>query len=212
MLIQDAAFNRKLIDDGLNQEQAALFLEKGTELYHVPTIDLSKFDNYELLISAVDHKYEGQECKKIRLIHFGENGPEIVYAVNLVLCDHVYKGKHCTQVMVWRKAGKAHRAVLRDLPMLMFEHFIQEYVVIVSDDEQTEQGRGFWVNRVYEAIEDNMHVYFVDLNELSDDLVPVLNPIHTVQEFNDVWNDHGWGKTEEYKDRLFVISTEDIAN
>lgn len=202
-LIQNAEFSRKLWNPERNHEDAKYFLQQGVTAYSVAGLNVP--EGYRLLISLKSYKKDGSEIKKIRLIYDGGNAPEIVYAVNLAIGDNVINGKHCTQVIVWRTMNEAHEESLFMFVNKMFFHFIDKYVVIISDTEQTEDGRTLWTKRISEAFQRGLDVYFVDLNKLNSDLVPVLNHVETVESFRDIWADHRWGKSEDYKDRLFVI-------
>ena len=204
-LIPPAAFAKKLETFEQNVSEATYFLEQGTIEYSVPGIALP--DGYCLLQSAKDHFGKlGEKQIKIRLVY----GDEIIYAVNLNILDGIINGKHCTQVLVWRSINDEHEQVLLGFARKMFEHFIEEYVVIVSDDEQTSEGRRFWQARISNAFRKAMFVYFTDLNELDDDKINVIHPIETESDFTAKWYDHGWGQGEEYKDRLFIISKESL--
>lgn len=206
-LIPPAEFAKKLETLERNVREAGYFLEQGTVEYPVAEMDLP--EGYRLLKARKVYKGKlGEDQIKIRLVH----GNEIVYAVNLNVLDGVIKGKHCTQVLVWRSDNDDYEDVLTGFARKMFDHFIEEYVVIVSDDEQTESGRRFWKGRISNALRKNRSVCFTDMNELDEDMINVLSPISSEQEFVDKWYDHGWGGDEHYKDRLFVISKDQLTN
>jgi hypothetical protein len=205
-LIPLAEFAKKLESFERNVSEASYFLEQGTAEYPVASIALPK--GYRLLCSSKDHKGKlGENQIKIRLVH----GDEIAYAVNLNVLEGIVNGKHCTQVMVWRSLDDKHEDALTGFARKMFEHFIEKYVVIVSDDEQTVDGRRFWQGRILNAFSKKMFVYFTDMNELDEDKDNIVVQIETAEEFTAKWYDHGWGESEEFKDRLFVISKEAIA-
>lgn len=204
-LIPPAEFARKLESFERNVSEAEYFLKQGTVEYSVPSITLPT--GYSLLQSAKEHTGKcGEEQIKIRLVF----GDEIIYAVNLNILDGVVNGKHCTQVMVWRSVNDDHEDVLTGFARKMFEHFVEEYVVIVSDDEQTTDGRRFWQTRILNALRKGAFVYFTDMNELDDDKINIIHHVASQEEFNDKWYDHGWGEAEEYKDRLFIISKDEL--
>jgi hypothetical protein len=66
----------------------------------------------------------------------------------------------------------------------MFTHFLQKYIVMITDKQQTADGKRFWENRIVQAFQEGFFVYFCDKNsgenklqpiESSDDFFEVLN-------------------------------------
>lgn len=208
-LILSAEFNEKFTDLERNHAAIQDFLIRGVVDYHVDGLRLPA--NYRLVKSRNVSRMNGDDVIKIRLIaeHTETHEYEIAYAVNLVIRDDILEfNQHCTQVLVWRSDRRRHRTALIDFATLMFEHFTSEYIVIASDTEQTNDGRRFWQARIIDALEDDKFVYFINHNDLTEGMIPVLNHIASEREFLDVWFDHGWGVDEEYKDRIFLISSD----
>jgi hypothetical protein len=204
-LISSARFNQKLRKASYNINEGKKFLIEGTASYAVPNLSLPA--GYRLLKSIKNHYGKnGEEQIKIRLMC----GEHIVYAVNLNIVSNVINHKSCTQVLVWRTFKREHDHVLAGFANKMFDHFLDRYIVIVSDTEQTQDGRRFWDNRITNMINAAEFVYFTDMNDLDDDLVNNIHQIDSEEEFLNKWMDHGWGEGEEYKDRLFVISKESL--
>lgn len=205
-LIPDAEFSKKFSGLERNHDDLNHFLSKGVEDYYVEGISLP--EGYRLVKSRQDATHtNGGELIRIRLIYSNEGVQETIYAVNLVLLnDLLVSNRHCTQIMVWRSPYERYEEVLFRFAKKMFLHFIQEYIVIASDSEQTSAGRRFWQVRIIEALSRGENVYFLDCNDLDDNKVAILHRIESEAVFNEVWFDHGWGVDDEYKDRLFLIS------
>jgi hypothetical protein len=213
-IINNANFEEKLTRLDRNISETETFLEKGTSPYFVDGVNVP--DNY-LLVKANSARpnNNGGEIESIRMIHQDpETGTRtIVYAVNLNIdSNSTIKDQYCSQILVWRSTSVRHRNATSEIPSAMFFHFIEKYVVIISDTEQTNAGRRFWELRINDALDQNKFVYFTDFNDLDDDLNHTFDRIFDENEFNTKWMDHGWGESEEYKDRLFLISSKDFAD
>ena len=209
-IINMAAFTAKFAQLELNTSDTKAFLAKGVKDYVVDGIVVPT--GFRLVEAKAPAMYDGFPMIRIRLVDYRIEGiPIIVYAVNLMIRnDLCIDNRHCTQVLVWRSPQPKYKKVLNDFATIMFDHFCESYIVIASDTSQTNDGRRFWESRILEAFDYSRFVYFADHNELGDNLIPRLNHIPNTTEFYEKWFDHGWGEGEEYKDRLFLISTSDL--
>lgn len=211
-IIQMAEFSLKFAQLELNTNDTKAFLAKGVDNYVVEDIVVP--DGFILVRAKTHVMYDGFPMIRIRLIDIRiDSTPIVVYAVNLMIRDDIcLSRRHCTQVLVWRTPQPKYKTLLRDFATVMFDHFCERYIVIASDTSQTNDGRRFWETRILEAFESDRFVYFVDHNELDNNMIPYLTLIPTETEFYTTWLDHGWGEGDEYKDRLFLISTIDLMN
>lgn len=105
--------------------------------------------------------------------------------------------------MVW--ADPSNEDELVGLPKKVFNNLLQEYAIIISDSEQTPDGKRFWERRILQSMNSGFFVYYVDTNQLGS-----LERIHNREAFFDHYLPIGWGNDKEHQGRLFVISVEDI--
>lgn len=211
-IIKMAEFSQKFASLDLNSDDTKSFLAKGVDDYVVEGIVVP--DGFRLVQAKRHVMHDGFPMIRIRLIDMRIEGtPIVVYAVNLMIRNDIHLDhQHCTQVLVWRTPQPRYKTVLRDFATIMFDHFCENYIVIASDTSQTNDGRRFWEARILEAFDNGRFVYFIDHNELDEDMIPLLTLVESESAFYKTWFDHGWGEGEEYKDRLFLISTTDLQN
>lgn len=192
-LIDDVDFSDLLKKPSTNKQTAKSFLAKYPRDYTIDDFDVPQ--GFRL----VSVKSE----KSIRLIDIRDRvEPRIVYAVDIILTGEIINNRFCTQVMVW--ASPTNEDMLIGLPRKVFNHFLAKYIIVVSDDEQTADGKRFWERRISNAFVDGNHVYYID-NEHSRE-------IQSVDEFFESFESIGWGKTESHKERVFAISKIQLLN
>ncbi len=196
-LISDADFNRKLNAPDRNREHTQVFLAKGVEPFslpgYVPPV------GYRLVMSL-----DGKQCRLLK-------DDITAYAVKIVTGKFVVPGKqHCTQVMVWRTFIAEHQAALNGLAKLIFAWLLETYEIVVSDNEQTADGRRFWEYRISEAIADPEYEVMIWDGTKEDD---ELQRITSEAEFVSKWSPYAWGTDPEiHQHRLLVISKIKSAN
>lgn len=92
-----AGFNRKLNLPSENNELTVLFLAAGTHPFLLPGYEVK--EGYQFIKSGKKQQY--------RLVITGDL-PETVYLVELCFRNDIVAGQtSCTQIKVWRRAGKA---------------------------------------------------------------------------------------------------------
>lgn len=190
-LISDAEFNRKLNDPARNREHTLAFLDKGVKPFSLPGYVPPA--GYRLLISR-----DEKQCRLIK--------DDITsYAVKIVTGNFVVPGKeHCTQVMVWRTFLAEYQHALNGLAQLFFAWLLETYDIVVSDKEQTGDGRRFWEYRITEAITNPRYEVMVwDGNKEENEL----HVIASEAEFVSKWSPWAWGTDPEiHPHRLLVIA------
>lgn len=196
-LIPDTDFNIKLKVVSKNIEHTALFIESGTIQY-----DLSGFiapEGYRLLKSNRKHHY--------RLVTEGDN-PETVYLVELIFRqDIIFLQECCTQVKVWRSFADKHRDAVANLPRAFFKQLVDKYNIVVTDEEQTADGRRFWETMISWAFDVGFLVYAPDG---SQELRPLFL-IYDMEDFLVNWSLKYWGNSpDEHQHLLIVISNIEI--
>lgn len=192
-LIDDVDFSDLLKKPSTNKQAAKSFLAKYPKDYVIEGFDVP------LGFRLVSAKSE----KSIRLIDIRDRAePRIVYAVDIILTGEIINNRFCTQVMVW--ASPSNEDLLIGLPRKVFNHFLERYIIVVSDDEQTADGKRFWERRISNAFADNNHVYYIENDQPRE--------ILSVDDFFENFESIGWGKSEVHKERLFAISKIQLLN
>ncbi|MBE5213274.1 hypothetical protein IG611_01565 [Pectobacterium sp. A535-S3-A17] len=196
--IPDAGFNAKLSVTEKNVEHTTAFLQKGVVDFSLPGYTTPH--GYRLLRSRSDEHY--------RLVT-NADVPETVYAVRLEFMDCIVPArKTCTQIMVWRTVQPQYRTAVNGLPQLFFQYFLENYSIVVSDSEQTADGRRFWEGMIAWAIQTNgYHVYVSDGTKEDRPLTFMTS----WDDFYTTWADFCWGDDRDcHLHRLLVISKEKL--
>ncbi|REF26211.1 hypothetical protein BDD26_0818 [Xenorhabdus cabanillasii] len=192
-LISDADFNKKLKMPSKNIAHTKQFIEEGVADYVLPGF-------------AVQHGYRlVKPLKKdqYRLIATGDE-PETVYLVELRFRkDIVFNKTTCTQIKVWRSTSIEHKGAVNDLPRTFFFNLLEQHNIVVTDEEQTGDGRRFWETMLSWAFGTGFHVYASDGPQMDSPLTAIAN----MREFHEEWGDFYWGEDPDvHTHRLVVIS------
>lgn len=196
-LISDADFNRKLNAPDRNREHTLAFLAKGAKPFSLPGYVPPQ--GYRLMMSMDD-----KQCRLLK-------GDITAYAVKIITGKYIVPGKtHCTQVMVWRTFMAEHQHALQGLARLIFAWLLETYEIVVSDNEQTGDGRRFWEYRISEAIASPDYEVMIWDGTKEDD---ELTLIQSEAEFVSKWSPYAWGTDPDvHLHRLLVISKIKPAN
>ncbi|MEZ8348519.1 hypothetical protein AB4456_10545 [Vibrio splendidus] len=202
----------KLTTPSRNKEETRAFLEGKPSDYSVPGFIVPH--GYRLL-SGTDKVTEEGIVKNICLVTDSANDSETVYKVKLIVRSEpnsYLPCKNCTQLIVWRAVGGRHSAVTSGFPAKIFNHLLDNYDIMITDEQQTSDGKRFWMDRIGEAIElPAQHVYYVDLNNLDDEMSPIVEGISDFEDFITEFEPKGWGNDEEHRNRAFMISKSDLS-
>ncbi|WP_033576293.1 phage protein [Dickeya chrysanthemi] len=198
-LIQQADFDRKLSIIKNNVEHTHTFLQKGVIDFPLPGFVVPH--GYRLVKSRGDEHY--------RLITDDAESPETVYAVKLRFRNDIVEMKTtCTQIMVWKTVQARHDSAVRGLPQLFFEFFLESHSIVVSDEEQTLDGRRFWEKMISWAMSTNG--YRVYVSDGTQEGRP-LTFMTSWDDFYSTWAEFCWGGDREcHTHRLLVISKHDL--
>lgn len=192
--IPDAGFNTKLSVTSNNIEHTTSFMQKGVSEFTLPGYTTPH--GYRLVKSLYEDHY--------RLVTIGLD-PVTVYAVRLEFMDTIIPTRRsCTQIMVWRTVQPQYKTAVNGLPQMFFRFFLENYSIVVSDSEQTGDGRRFWETMIAWAIqEDGYHVYVSDGTQEDRPLTFMTS----WDDFYGTWADFCWGDDREcHSHRLLVIS------
>ncbi|OTA18966.1 phage protein [Xenorhabdus beddingii] len=193
-LIPDADFDLKLSLLDKNIEHTKNFIEKGVIDFHLADAVIP--DGYRFVKALNKDEY--------RMVTTGAGQPETVYAVKLLFRNDIVINKEtCTQIMVWRTLSSKHQTAASSLPRIFFKHLLKSYSIVVTDEEQTGDGKRFWKIMIDWALVTNYHVYISDGTEMDRPLTQV----SSISELIEKWEAFCWGyDTEVHRHRLIVIS------
>ena len=196
-LIPTAGFNRNLNLPSENNEQTKQFLIAGAQDFILPGYPAGK--GYRFVKSIEKHHY--------RLITDGDV-PETVYVVELRFRNDIVAGKTtCTQIKVWRTTADKHRFAVADLPRRFFSWLLDTCHIVITDEEQTGDGRRFWEVMISWALGAGFYVYVSDGGKQDRPLFI----IHDTESFFEYWSDFCWGHDPDiHTHRLIVISKTEI--
>ncbi|MDC9615365.1 hypothetical protein ABLB69_15515 [Xenorhabdus khoisanae] len=197
-LIPDADFDLKLSLLDKNVEHTKSFIEKGVIDFHLPEATIP--NGYRFVKALNKDEY--------RMVTTESGQPETVYAVKLLFRNDLVLNKEtCTQIMVWRTLSFKHQIAASSLPRVFFKHLLNSYSIVVTDEEQTGDGKRFWKIMINWALETNYHVYVSDGTEIDRPLTQ----ISSMDELIGKWEAFCWGHDAEvHRHRLIVISKNDL--
>ncbi|MEA9389383.1 hypothetical protein SJI19_02245 [Acerihabitans sp. TG2] len=192
--IPEADFDRKLSVIKKNIEHTGAFVEKGVVDFVLPVYTVPY--GYRLVKSIPDDHY--------RLIT-DSPVPETVYAVRLVFRDDIIATRRtCTQIMVWRTIHAQHEHAVYGLPQIFFQHFLENYSIVVSDEQQTREGRRFWEKMISWAISTPGYQVYVSDGTQQDRPLTFMT---SWDDFYSTWANFCWGDDKDcHTHRLLVIS------
>jgi len=189
--IQQADFDAVLRKPSSNKIQAKRFLAKYSKPYSIKGISLPQ--NFELKIN--------KKKNSIRLIDKTDfDNPRIAYAVDIEITREKINHKSCTQVIIW--ASPENEELLIGFPRKVFNHLLQKYIIMITDKQQTPDGKRFWERRIIQAFNDNYSVYFCDKNRSKNKLQSISNK----DDFFEIFEPLGWGNDADHQHKLFIIS------
>lgn len=193
--IQQADFDEVLRKPSSNKTQAKRFLAKYSKPYSVEGITLP--ENFELKIN--------KKKNAIRLLDRTDfDNPRIAYAVDIEVTDEKINHKSCAQVIVW--ASPENEELLIGFPRKVFNHLLKKYVIMITDKQQTPDGKRFWERRIIQALKDKHFVYFCDKSEGKKELQRILHQ----DDFFETFEPLGWGNDKAHQHKLFIISLTEL--
>lgn len=118
--------------------------------------------------------------------------------------DIVLNTKPVTQVCVWRSSKTRHRRAVTGVAKEIFlNYLLKDYSVVVTDNHQTQAGFTFWQDRIAEALDSELFVYYYE------QMTGVLNRVADEPAFEKLLN-HVWSYEDDAIHRLMVISGEEL--
>ena len=204
-----SGFDIKLTVPSSNKRETAAFLAAKPNAFELP--DFVVPAQYQLVASDWKASEEGK-VQTICLIYSGGMDAETVYKVKIIVRfepNAYLPVKNCTQLIVWRQASGIHENVLSNFAKTVFNFLLRTHNIMITDEQQTEDGKRFWLNRMGESFTiANRNVYFIDLDELDEDLSPKVESIDTYDDLMEFYVPRGWGTDEEHRNKAFIISSQ----
>jgi hypothetical protein len=115
------------------------------------------------------------------------------------------KRKCIQQVVVWR--DRKYKETVDFAENIFFKILLKINGTIITDSLQTEDGQGFWDNRVINAYDHGLHIYYI--NFLAPDKEIIELP--TAHDFRKIVDDKDiWGSRNKHQAKRIVISTEKL--
>lgn len=118
---------------------------------------------------------------------------------NLVIGDFVW------QASIWRGSSN-----IANIPTeLFFEHLVVKYQTVITDSKQSWDGKRFWLDRIQDAFNRNLGVYFFDF------MYNKLTKIDSYKDWIKFYKENQteiWGKSDLYQMKRMVISTKLLEN
>lgn len=193
--IEHADFSEVLKKPSSNKIEAKRFLAKYPTDYIVDGIELP--DNFQLKAN--------KKQTSIRLLDRNDkDNPRIAYAVDIEITHEKINHKSCSQVLVW--ANPRNEELLTGFPRKIFNHLLQKHIVMITDKQQTADGKRFWERRIIQALGDNRFVYFCDKKEENMQWQRIGNDDDFFEKFEPI----GWGNDKLHQNKLFVMSMTEL--
>lgn len=112
-------------------------------------------------------------------------------------------GQYVWQSLVWINPSAVY---IEHYPQkVFFQYLLPKFHSILTDSEQTFDGKRFWTYRIRDALKMNLNVYFYDFDKHN------IIPIHNMNEFIKIQNLYDiWGNTNRHELKRILISSKQI--
>lgn len=148
-------------------------------------------------------KWRGAQCYQTSInsqdgYYFLMDEGEITYLVHYEAFKYNSKilGR---RVMLWRHKNEYSSGGFA--AEVFFNILLPKFGALVADEEQTENGKGFWTWAMGVALKKGLHVYMVDRRIKPDRIQPLLNDADIKKHQQELW-----GRGEQYKKVHAMIS------
>jgi len=175
------------------------------ELYHqlmdnfpnsiLAKLGLSILEGFDLI------RVDGREADNIFEIALVSKIEEkVIYYNKVIILNDVHlNSRPATQILLWRTVDPKYKGLTAGLAeKIFFDYIIENYDIIISDNNQTEQGMFFWQTRLLQAIDKGLFTYLYDF--IKGNLLK-LNRQILEEKTEEIW-----GEDETYQYQLAVIS------
>ena len=129
----------------------------------------------------------------------------VLYYMQYVPSNNRQLGKYVYQKFLW--IDKGSRGTVGYLPTHYFYQLVDEFGMVVTDSEQTSDGRRFWEKRIADAFGRGLRVYYHDFK--TSELVK----LHTVSDVSEYDHKYAiYSDNESALDRVFVITSRELTD
>lgn len=199
-------------------------LNEEEELFEMPKeINATEFNLDDPKVNrrvAMDFKLDGEKIEQVDdrlslwtrgnrmalLVEDPDRPTKLIYYVQWKEIFHKFVGHRAiTQVAVW--ADKLDPRAKDIARKIFWEHLLPLYEVLMTDALQTPDGQRFWRNRVGEALEHHLRVYYLNLMPSTGGVGRELIEIRDLQHFADLAAEKEfWGREDLHRARKIIIS------
>jgi hypothetical protein len=152
---------------------------------------LQEYENGKFILASYENYY-------FLFCTIPDDAPKTVYYMEYEF--HKIFGVQCVQQMqVWHDKTVSNIKIAKEV---FFNHLLKAHHTIVTDFSNTKDGEIFWKNRIKDAFNLGLNVYFADTNS-SNEFLKIKNE-NDFQEL--LANDSPWGIGRNYRNKFVVIS------
>lgn len=127
------------------------------------------------------------------------NVPKMLYFVKFIVKKiHYIKQDAAQQIAVWRADGSEAVGIAGDI---FFNYLLPITGCMVTDIYQTTDGQKFWGDRISNALERGLFVYYIDVMPPNRKTVPILNYGDLISHKDEIW-----GNGQKYHERRVIIT------
>jgi hypothetical protein len=172
------------------------------EQNHALYLQLSKNPNKQLLLqlSETCHVY----VTKRTVFCLDDELAMVVYEMEFRIGHNPVIGDYVWQTSVWRCSF----ATITQLPTdIFFNYLVSNDHVVLTDSKQSWDGKRFWMDRITNAFDRDLNVYFFDFSNNK------LQKMHSKQEwlrFHHANQSKIWGKLDLHQMKRMIISDREL--
>jgi len=173
---------------------------------------------YQAFMRTKPQPYLALRSEKIQLLksknHIGPVNTEtkkILYYMDLssirkgkICLDEYHSSRRvCKQMRVWRSPDLAihDEGNLTQIPRKIFFDQLNHYDIIISDQQQTDDGKRFWKYRLNESLLLGYEVFFQDLHQSRTHGRIKITSTTALQEYMAI----AWGNDLKHQGKIFLI-------
>lgn len=127
----------------------------------------------------------------------------VTYYLHYQVANNGKLGDYVWQSLVWSYPPAAYIAGIPQ--QIFFENLLPKFGTIITDSQQTWDGKRFWQLRLAEAFEKKLNVYFYDFQ--THEIIKIENYVdfRKLSQANDIW-----GPSDKHQMKRMVISNKNL--
>lgn len=144
-------------------------------------------------------EYKGTPVYKSGSYFFTEHEGRLTYLMKFKI-DKIKSVNmpYATQTLVWRLGGGYVTGIAS---YIFWNHLFPIKHIVMTDGQQTPQGKTFWIDRIGEAIKNNYFVYRIDVRQ---------GKIMAIDDVESAFSGDNYGDDKIFKLYRLVISRENL--